>query len=191
MFDEEKQDILLNLVARLHVNWRDVLQFGWYALTRHERDVVKQLEGDANIIEILRLHPELAGWDKDVRVLLNYKRVERLLDLLPQDKPEIKTYVLGYADYLKSFSASKATILREMESLQDQFRFRLLVLKNLRNHIVHQALTSMTNVSLYTDELEEIFEEAVVKLSNDAIRQIPACSSIRDLIEKYEEMWIS
>lgn len=57
--------------------------------------------------------------------------------------------------------------------------------------LVHQALTSMTNVSLYTDELEEIFEEAVVKLSNDAIRQIPACSSIRDLIEKYEEMWIS
>jgi len=66
-----------------------------------------------------------------------------------------------------------------------------LIIKQIRNDIVHQALGYESNVGLYTDELQKIFEEAIVKLTNDAIRQVPRCISIKDLIAQYEEMWIS
>jgi hypothetical protein len=88
-------------------------------------------------------------------------------------------------------SGTKPLILGEMERLRDRFRFRLLIIKQIRNDIVHRAISHENHVGLYTDELEKIFEKAIVKLTNDAIRQVPQCSSIKDLIIQYEEMWIS
>jgi hypothetical protein len=61
----------------------------------------------------------------------------------------------------------------------------------IRNDIVHQARGYESDVRLYTDELENIFEETIVKLTNDAIRAVPQCASIKDLIAQYEELWIS
>lgn len=191
LFDEDEGDMLLDLIAKLHVNWRDVLKHGWYFLTRHAGEVLKQLRADDEIVEMLRHHQSLSEWQRDRRVLLNYGNVQALQNLIPQQKKELKDYVRGYAEYLENFSKDAPSIIRAMHSLRDDLQFRLLTLKHIRNDIVHQALIYEANMSLYTDELEEIFEESIVKLTNDAIRQIPECASIKDLITLYEEMWIS
>lgn len=191
LFEEEKGDLLLDLIAKLHVNWRDVLQHGWYFLTRHEEEVLKQLGAEDDVVAILSGHASLSNWQRDLRVLLNHGNARAVMDLIPVGKVTLKDYVRGYAEYLENFSKDVPAIIGEMHSLRDNLQLRLLALKHLRNDIVHQALSDKTNVSLYTDELEEIFEESIVKLTNEAIRQIPECSSIKDLISKYEEMWIS
>jgi hypothetical protein len=191
LFEEEKGDLLLDLIAKLHVNWRDVLQHGWYFLTRHEEEVLKQLGAEDDVVRILNGHTSLSNWQRDLRVLLNHGNARAVLDLIPVEQVTLKDYVHGYAEYLENFSKDVPAIIGAMHSLRDNLQFRLLALKHLRNDIVHQALSDKTNVGLYTDELEEIFEESIVKLTNEAIRQIPECSSIKDLISKYEEMWIS
>lgn len=191
LFEEDKGDLLLDLIAKLHVNWRDVLQHGWYFLTRQEEEVLKQLGAEDDVVAILSGQKSLSNWQRDLRVLLNHRNASTLLDLIPPEKVALKDYVRGYVEYLENFSKDVPAIIAAMHSLRDTLQFRLLALKHLRNDIVHQALSDKTNVSLYTDELEEIFEESIVKLTNEAIRQIPECSSIKDLISKYEEMWIS
>jgi hypothetical protein len=191
LFEEGNDDRLLNLVAALHINWRDVLEHGWYFLGRHESDVVKQLNADSELPRALNLHTTLKDWNKDRRVLLNHGNVRILLDLISDEKKSLKDYVEGYREYLYGFVQSKDLIIRDMEALRATYRFRLLVIKQIRNEIVHQALGYASNVGLYTDELEKIFEEAIVKLTNDAIQQVPQCNSIKELIAQYEEMWIS
>jgi len=124
-------------------------------------------------------------------VLLNYQNVLIVLGLIPSEKKSLKDYVQGYADYLHGFVKDKARIVDDMEVLRAKYRFRLRVSRQIRNEIVHQALGYESNVGLYTEELEKIFEEAIVKLTNDAIRQVPQCTSIKDLIAQYEELWIS
>jgi len=191
LFDEGNDERLLDLIASLHVNWRTVLSHGWYFLSRHQDEVMKKLAGDDATVQLLMRHDNLKNWKTDYRVLLNYQNVTTLLDLIPSEKQALKDYVSGYAEYLHGFVSGKPLILRDMDQLRDRFRFRLLIIKQIRNEIVHRAISDENNVDLYTDELEEIFEKAIVKLTNDAIRQVPQCSSIKDLIMQYEEMWIS
>jgi|GEM_PF-2984525 hypothetical protein len=191
VFDEGNDERLLNLIASLHINWRDVLSYGWYFLGQHQEEVIKQLQADNEMVDLLAVHDDLRDWNKDYRVLLSYQNVQGLLDLITPEKKQLKDYIHGYAEYLNRFVKEKDPILREMESMRDEYRFRLLVIKQIRNDIVHRAIASESNVSLYTDELENIFEDAIVKLTNDAIRQVPQCSSIKDLIAQYEEIWIS
>jgi len=167
------------------------LAHGWYFLGRHESDVVKQLNSDSEMPRVLSLHTTLKDWNKDRRVLLKHGNVRILLDLIPDEKKSLKDYVESYREYLYGFVQSKDLIIRDMEAVRATYRFRLLVIKQIRNEIVHQALGYASNVGLYTDELEKIFEEAIVKLTNDAIQQVPQCNSIKELIAQYEEMWIS
>ena len=191
LFEEGNDDRLLNLIASLHINWRDVLSYGWYFLGRHQQDVMKQLGADEEMVEILKRHNDLKDWKRDYRVLLNHRNVQTLLGIIPTEKESLKNYARGYAEYLQGFVNDKALILRDMDLLRTKYRFRLLVIKQIRNDIVHQALGYKSDVGLYTDELEEIFEETIVKLTNDAIRAVPQCASIKDLIAQYEELWIT
>ncbi|HSE19699.1 MAG TPA: hypothetical protein VLB46_21750 [Pyrinomonadaceae bacterium] len=191
LFEEGNDDRLLNLIAELHINWRDVLSYGWYFLGRHQSDVRKQLKADPQLMHLLSLDDGLRDWNKDVRILFSYDNVQKLLKLIPSEKKALRDYVQGYADYLYGFVKDKDVILQDMEALRAKYRFRLLVIKQIRNDIVHQALGYESNVGLYTDELEKIFEEMIVKLTNDAIREVPQCTSIKDLIAQYAELWIS
>lgn len=191
LFEEGNAERLLSLIAALHINWRDVLFYGWYFLNRHQEEVMKKLSREQEFTEILRQHQQLKNWNRDYRVLLNHENVQTLLGLIPSEEKALKDYIQGYAEYLHRFVKDKAVILREMELLRSKYQFRLLVIKQIRNDIVHQALGYDSDVALYTDELEEIFEETIVKLANDAIRAVPRCASIRDLITQYEELWIS
>jgi hypothetical protein len=191
LFEEGNDDKLLTSIAALHINWRDVLSYGWYFLSRHEEEVMNKLSSDQEITEILAQHQELKNWNRDYRVLLTYENVQTVLGLIPSEKKSLADYVQGYAEYLHRFAKDKSVILRDMESLRSIYRFRLLLIKQIRNNIVHQALGYESDVALYTDELEKIFEETIVKLTNDAIRAVPQCASIADLIAQYEELWIS
>lgn len=191
LFEEGNDDRLLNLIAALHINWREVLSYGGYFLSRQQSEVMKQLNADPEAMNTLGLHDTLKDWDKDYRVLLNYQNVLTLLALIPSEKKSLKEYVQSYADYLQGFVENKTGIIEEMEALRSKYRFRLLVIKQIRNDIVHQALGYESNVGLYTDELEKIFHEAIVKLTNDSISDAPQCTSIKDLIAQYEELWIS
>ena len=191
LFEEGNDDRLLNMIAALHINWRDVLSHGWYFLRRHQDEVIKKLKIDQDMIKILRTHPDLKDWDRDYRVLFSHNNVQTLIGLIPCEKKSLKDYVQGYSEYLYGFVKDKALIIEDMEALRAKYRFRLLVIKQIRNDIVHQALGYERNVGLYTDELEKVFEETIVKLTNDAIRAVPQCASIKDLIAQYEELWIS
>jgi hypothetical protein len=131
LFEEGSDDRLLNLIAALHINWRDVLSYGWYFLSRHQQDVMKQLAADQEMVETLESHDDLKHWKTDYRVLLSHQTVQTLLCLIPSEKKSLKDYVQGYAEYLQGFVNDKQLILREMESLRAKYRFRLLVIKQM------------------------------------------------------------
>jgi hypothetical protein len=191
LFDEGNDERLLDLIASLHVNWRTVLSYGWYFVSRQQDEVIKMLAADVAMGELLALQDNLKGWQTDYRVLLNHANVTALVDLVPLEKQPLKDYIKDYAEHLHRYVKDKTLILRDVDRLRDRFRFKLLLIKQIRNDIVHRAISYENNVALYTDELETIFEEAIVKLTNDVIKKVPQCSSIKDLIMQYEEMWIS
>ena len=115
LFEEANDDRLLNLIAALHINWRDVLSHAGYFLSRHQSEVMKQLKADSEVTQTLGSHDTLRDWDKDYRVLLNYQNVLIVLGLIPSEKSSLKDYVQGYADYLHGFVKDKALIVKDME----------------------------------------------------------------------------
>jgi hypothetical protein len=189
LFEEDDQDRLSELLPRLHITWRNV-PVGWYFLKRHQLDVIKMVEGDAQLKGTVDADNELENWNRDQRILLSGEKVARLIDHVPTEKEEIKKYVESYRDYLQGFIDDREKIINEVERLREVFRFKLLLLKALRNDMVHKALPYSPEASIYAEELEDVLEDVIVKVGDDAIQPAPGCNSIKDLIEQYEEIWI-
>jgi hypothetical protein len=45
-------------------------------------------------------------------------------------------------------------------------------------------------VLVYADVLEDVIDDVIVKVGYGVIQSSPACSSVRDLIEQYEELCV-
>jgi len=189
LFEEDDQDRLSELLPRLHITWRNV-PVGWYFLKRHQLDVIKMVEGDAELKGTVDADNELENWNRDQRILLSGEKVARLIDHVPTEKEEIKKYVESYRDYLQGFIDDREKIINEVERLREVFRFKLLLLKALRNDMVHKALPYSPEASIYAEELEDVLEDVIGKVGDDAIQPASGCNSIKDLIEQYEEIWI-
>jgi hypothetical protein len=189
LFEENDQDRLSDLLPRLHVTWRDV-NTPWWALRYHQQDTIKMVRGDAELRSIVDADVQLEGWSTDRRVLLNHQNVARLLTHIADEKVQIKEYVKGYQDYLRRFVDSRQAILKEVDRLRGLFKFKLLLLKGMRNSMVHQALSFRPDAKVYAEALEDILEDVIVKVGNDAIQPSPGCNSVRDLIDEYEELWV-
>lgn len=189
LFEEDDQDRLSELLPRLHITWRNV-PVGWYFLKRHQSDVIKMVDGDAELKSVVDADEELKNWNRNLRVLLSGEKVAKLMDHIRDEKEQIKKYVESYRDYLQGFIDDREKIINEVERLRGLFRFKLLLLKALRNNMVHKAPSYSPEASIYAEELEDVLEDVIVKVGNDAIQPAPGCNSIKDLIEQYEEIWI-
>jgi hypothetical protein len=189
LFEENDQDRLSDLLPRLHVTWRDV-DTPWWALRYHQQDTIKMIQGDDELRSVVDADSQLKGWSTDRRVLLDHQNVARLLTHIADEKVQIKEYVEDYQDYLQKFVSSKQAILKEVDRLRSLFKFKLLLLKGMRNSMVHQALSFRPDAEVYAEVLEDILEDVIVKIGNDVIQPSPGCNSVRDLIDQYEELWI-
>lgn len=150
-----------------------------------------KVEEDDELRTVARADSELTDWSKDVRVLVNHQKVARLLTLIPDEKAAVKNYVENYRDYLQRFVDSKDELLAEVDQRRGEYRFKLFLLKDLRNRMAHQALYFRPDIILYAEELQEIFENLLRKIADVGLMTPPPYATVTDYIDNYEQLWIS
>lgn len=187
----ESDTRLFEPMSRLGVTWSTVYGAGWYFLERHLRDVIKMIEEDEIVKAIVETDSELTDWNKDLRVLLNHQKVAHLLTVIPNDKTSIKSYVESYRDYLQKFVDAKDDTLSEVEQRRSEYRFKLFLLKDLRNRMAHQALYYRPDIVFYAEELQEIFENLLGKIADVGLIIPPPHATVSDYIDSYEQFWVS
>lgn len=191
LFGESGEGRLFDQMSRLGVTWSTVLGYGWTALDRMRGEVVKMIETDDELKTVVEADSELTDWSKDIRVLVNHQKVARLLTLIPAEKAAVKKYVENYRDYLQRFVDSKDELLAEVDQRRGEYRFKLFLLKDLRNRMAHQALYFRPDIILYADELQEIFENLLRKIADVGLMTPPPYATVTDYIDNYEQLWIS
>lgn len=187
----ESDTRLFEPMSRLGVTWSTVLGYGWTALDRMRGEVVKMVETDNELKTVVEADAELTDWNKDVRVLVNHQKVARLLMLIPDEKTAVKNYVESYRDYLQGFVDSKDELLTEVDRRRGEYRFKLFLLKDLRNRMAHQALYYRPDIILYAEELQKIFENLLRKIADVGLMTPPPHATVADYIDSYEQLWIS
>lgn len=158
--------MLFDQMSQLGITWSTILGFGWMALDRMRGEVVKMIEMDSELKAVVEAATELIDWNKDIRILVNHQKIVRLLQLIPDEKAEIKDYVKNYRDYLQRFVDKKHELLADVDRRRGEYRLKLLLLKDIRNRMAHQALYYRPDIILYAEELQEIFEDLLSKIAD-------------------------
>lgn len=191
LFGESGEGGLFDQMSRLGVTWSTILGYGWTALNRMRGEVVKMVEADNELKAVIEADSELTDWNKDVRILVNHQKVARLLTLIPGEKTAVKNYVENYRDYLQGFVDSKDELLADVDRRRGEYRFKLFLLKDLRNRMAHQALYYRPDIILYAEELQKIFENLLRKIADVGLMTPPPYAAVADYIDNYEQLWIS
>ena len=55
--------------------------------------------------------------------------------------------------------------------------------------MVHDALFYRPDIEVFADELEKAIEDVLRKMVGDVVRQQPACVTMEELVEWYQEPW--
>jgi hypothetical protein len=92
---------------------------------------------------------------------------------------------------LQKFVDSKDATLAEVDRKRGEYRFKLFLLKDLRNRMAHQALYYRSDIILYAEELQEIFENLLRKIADVGLIIPPPYANVSDYIDNYEQLWIS
>ncbi len=92
---------------------------------------------------------------------------------------------------MQGFVDSKDATLAEVDRRRGEYRFKLFLLKDLRNRMAHQALYYRTDIILYAEELQEIFENLLGKIADVGLMTPPPHTNVSDYIDSYERLWVS
>ena len=191
LFGESGESRLFDKMSRLGVTWSTVLGYSWTSLDRMHGEVVKMIETDNGLKALLEADSELIDWNLDIRVLVNHQKVAHLLTLIPTEKSAVISYVKNYRAFLQKFVDTKEELLEEVNYWRGEYRFKLFLLKDLRNRMAHQALYYRPDIIFYAEELQDIFENLLKKVANVGLMIPPPYATVTDFINYYEQPWIS
>lgn len=190
LFGESGQEKLFPLMSNLAINWRNAYSYGLYFLTRYWTDLVKMINEDMKVKKIIDSNQKLKDWNQNYKVLFNHKNAELLHKLVPRNSKKIKDYAQSYKEYLQPFVDDENAYLKRVERMRREFRFKLLLLKDLRNRMTHQGIYYHPEMIFYTEELQDIFENFLTKFANVVINQPPQLNNLEDLILYLDELWV-
>jgi hypothetical protein len=187
MFGESHREFLFKNICRLLITWRDIYGYSWTSLMRMQDELLKMLRTDPDILSILASSRKFLKWDQKIHVLLNLKKIDLLLTLIPPGKTSIANYAKLYRDYLNELRTSRRLVPKALAMSRENFNFKLLLLKNLRNQMAHEGTFYIPEMLLYNEELEEIFENILAVIGNEAIQPAPFYSELQQLIADGEK----
>lgn len=173
--------------AKLCCTWYDLDESR--VLLDFRRSIVVQIERDPELRDRVATCSVLDGWNRDKRVLLRPASMAALVDLTPDDKRAAKAYFKKVADDLTKVAAGKQVLAKEIQDRRDAYRFRLHLLYDARNSLVHEGISDAQTIHFYLEALAEAVEKVLRKMVDEAIREVPVCSTIDELIEEYEPPW--
>lgn len=191
LFGESGQEKLFPLMSNLAINWRNAYSYGFYFLKCHWSELINKISEDAKVKKIADSNSQLKKWDKNYKVLFNHKNAELLHNLIPESNKKIKDYAKGYIKYLQPFVDDESAYLKSVERMRSDFRFKLLLLKDLRNRMTHQGIFYHPEMIFYTEELQDIFENFLEKFANVAINQPPLLRNLEELIAQFDDLWVT
>lgn len=190
LFGESGQEKLFPSMSKLAINWRNAYSYELYFLKRHWIDLVKMINEDLKVKKIIDSNSQLKSWEENCGILFNHKNAELLHSLIPKSKKKIKDYAQSYREHLQPLVDDESYYLEKVEAMRSDFRFKLLLLKDLRNRMTHQGIYYHPEMIFYTDELQDIFENFLNKYANVAINQPPPISQLEDLVVEFDKLWV-
>jgi hypothetical protein len=187
IFGESSREPLFKSICRFLITWRDIYGYSWTSLMRMQEALLKMIRTDPDIPRILASSRKFSTWDQKIQVLLNLKKVDLLITLIPPGKTSIADYAKLYRDYLNELKIWRRSIPKALAMSIENFNFKLLLLKNLRNQMAHEGTFYIPEMLLYNEELEEIFEKILAITGNEAIQPTPFYSNLQKLISDGEK----
>jgi hypothetical protein len=171
-------------VPRLSITWASLKDLWW--VMQSLREVVSFIKSDAEMSAEAEACPELEGWKTDNRILLDPEKVKTLAERGTEVGSPLVANLKGHAEDLRRLALDAALIEQDVEELRDAERFKLLLFNNLRNNLVHEALTHDPNMEVFADELEEILNRVLVRMVVDATSDTPEFATVQDLMKGYQ-----
>lgn len=152
--------------------------------------MVRLAQEDVATVAAVNADPRLRGWDTKYTPLLDHNKVERLLALIPATNAKLSNYVRGYLDHLMEFVNNRAAYEARLELLRDEFRFKLFLLKSLRNELAHGGEHEHPTFLLYSDELEDVLENLLQSIGNAILNDSRKYKTVDDLISEIDVWWV-
>jgi hypothetical protein len=118
--------------------------------------------------------------------LLDPEKVKTLAERGTEVGSPLVANLKGHAEDLRRLALDAALIEQDVEELRDAERFKLLLFNNLRNNLVHEALTHDPNMEVFAEELEEILNRVLVRMVVDATSDTPEFATVPDLMKGYQ-----
>lgn len=190
LFPSAGQGELFDKIAKISKTWHHAYAEAWYFLRQHRGDVVRLVKEDVAAVAAGNADPKLRGWDTKYTPLLDHKKVEQLIALIPAANTKLNGYIRGYYDYLMGFVDNRAGYEARLELLRDEFRFKLFLLKSLRNDIAHGGEHEHPTFLLYSDELEDVLESLLQTIGNSIINDSRRYKTIEDLMSDLDVWWV-
>ena len=173
-------DKLINELPRLGITWHDLPGAVFLGLTRSE--IVRQIEANPAVAVLVETETELRGWNRDYRVLLRPRAARLLEELLRASHTEFSAYCGTHATELERLQSHETGVELHLQARRDALQFKLQMIASRRHAIVHKGLAFRPDMSIYADEIEDILEDVLKKMVNDAVAETPACHTVSDVI---------
>lgn len=190
LFGGISQQPLFDQMSRLEVTWRRAYGYGMFGLKSYWFDLVRMLSESKSLVKRLDNTPGLKDWNVNRRILADHENVKKVIALIPAGKKKVKDYAKQYLDFLISFVNNRTHYESKVELLRSEFRFKLLILKDLRNSITHSGRHEHPALLLYSNELQTIFEDLLFVVGNAVIQPDPRSAAMTALIDEVNEWWV-
>lgn len=161
-----------------------------YPLKRMRLEMVGMIERDAEVRGSVEATPALAGWRYDHgQVFIQSQNIELLMSLIPEEKTGVKSYVKMFLEYVRGLEKDEDRIKEEVRALRAKYSFRLALLYDLRNRILHDALAYRADVEVCAEAVEEILEGVLIQISSFALSRTPAYNTWDQLATGADFPW--
>ncbi len=150
--DKDKDEILLNLISKLTVTWKDDLLA--YGLRKCFSKISKHFKSDTRIIQFLNSNACFNGWKSNYYIVFQHLHV-----LYPQLHGKEKQC----ADLIfQELSNENLTAMRiRVKSKRSQIKFKIAFMYLKRNLLVHEALVYSPELEIMTTELRKLFVDVL------------------------------
>jgi hypothetical protein len=185
LFDDSTA--LFRDAPRLHTTWFDIDPPRWLSLYREREELVREII----VIDALRVRldadPDLIGWDRDNRVLLQPSKVSRARKYIPRRESALRQQFAAYSRMLHRAIGQPQMLRRIVENAQNSYRFRLHYLYALRNAMVHEAALPAPQTEIYAEALDAMFYTLLAKIANVLLNLPGARNTIVDVTEWHQQ----
>ncbi|HEX8090202.1 MAG TPA: hypothetical protein VF762_15185, partial [Blastocatellia bacterium] len=187
-FAGDKKSPIVKDIPKFYLSWRNLPLS--YPLKRMRLEMVGMIEGDAEVRGSVESTPALAGWRYDHgQVFIQSRNIELLMSLIPEEKTGVKSYVKMFLEYVRGLEKDEDRIKEEVRALRAKYSFRLALLYDLRNRILHDALAYRADVEVCAEAVEEILEGVLIQISSFALSRTPAYNTWDQLATAADFPW--